>query len=188
MRRTGLELLTSRPPAGLPTHTCEPCLGQCGAGFYCPRGSISKTPIACDPGTYVLPGMVGWTGQHNCSTCPETKWCPGGGSQPKMCAGGSKGNLTGLANCFACEAGKYQDAQGQPDCKECELGGFCTESTVVPTRCAPGTFGNRTGREVQADCFLCPAGSACVFGAEDHALCPAGTFANVSGTPDCLEP
>ena len=188
MCHTGLEPQASRPQAGLTTHTCEPCLGQCGAGFYCPRGSISKTPIACDPGTYVLPGMVGWTGQHNCSTCPETKWCPGGGSLPKMCAGGSKGNLTGLANCFACEAGKYQDAQGQPDCKECELGGYCPESTVVPTRCAPGTFGNRTGREVQADCFLCPAGSACVFGAEDHALCPAGTFANVSGTPDCLEP
>ena len=183
---TGLEPQTSRPLDRSATHTCEPCFGQCGAGFYCPRGSISKTPIACNPGSYVLPNMVGWTGQDNCTTCPETKWCPGGSSQPKKCAGGSKGNLTGLANCFACDAGKYQDAQGQSDCKECELGGYCTESTVVPTRCAPGTFGNRTGREVQADCFLCPAGSACERGAEVHALCPAGTFANVSGMPNCL--
>ena len=58
----------------------------------------------------------------------------------------------------------------------------------MTTRCAPGTFGNRTGRKVQADCFTCPPGSACVLGAENYAPCPAGTFANVSGTPDCLEP
>ena len=53
--------------------TCSPCeptyfqertgkteCDACGAGFYCPRGSISKTPIACDPGTFVPTGMVGW--------------------------------------------------------------------------------------------------------------------------------
>ena len=113
------------------------------------------------------------------------KWCPGGGSLPKLCASGTKGNLTGLANCFACEAGTYQDSPGQSDCKDCELGGYCTESTVVPTRCAPGTFGNRTSRKVQADCFLCPAGSACVLGAEEASLCPSGTFANTSGMSDC---
>ena len=91
-------------------------------------------------------------------------------------------------SCFACEAGKFQSHQAQEECDECELGGFCPESAAVPTRCTPGTFGNRTGRKVQADCFTCPAGSACVLGAENYAPCPAGTFANVSGTPDCLEP
>ena len=192
MPHTGLEPRTTDPQdaqTGLNTHTCAPLLGQCGPGFYCPRGSISRTPISCDPGTYVrAEDTEGWTGQEDCTTCPKTKWCPGGGSEPKECAAGSKGNETGLANCYACEAGKYQSFQAQEDCEECELGGYCPESAAVTTRCTPGTFGNRTGRKVQADCFTCPPGSACVLGAENNAPCPAGTFANVSGTPDCLEP
>ena len=181
--------------------TCKPCepgsfqditrqtaCKACGGGFYCPRGSISKTPIACDPGTFVRqfsPQWEEWTGQHNCTTCPMRSWCPGGGSDKKDCPSGTKGNETGLANCFACEAGKYQDQQGQSMCLGCDLGGYCRESAVVPTRCEAGTFGNRTNRTTQDDCFICPAGSSCALGASENTECAAGTVTNATGRAEC---
>ena len=50
-----------RPDRPEYTHTCAPWFGQCGPGFYCPRGSISKTPISCDRAPSCCPAW--WAGR-----------------------------------------------------------------------------------------------------------------------------
>ncbi|EKX44318.1 hypothetical protein GUITHDRAFT_72334, partial [Guillardia theta CCMP2712] len=159
---------------------CTPCLpgrfcdqpgliepnGVCSAGYYCPVGSSSATPLNF--------------------SCLEGGYCPEGVAYPIACPPGTYNPAISskrLLDCLSCPPGMYCDGERneQPDgyckagffCTEgsstpvpfesssgdiCPMGHFCPEGSHVPLPCAPGSFAARVGQE---QCTPCPAGYVC---------------------------
>ena len=166
-----------------PSRGASHCL-SCGDGWYCPTGSSVRIPASCLPGTF-LPSGVTFFSDADCETCPVTKYCSGGNTGAKLCSSGSFANVTGLAECYECAAGRYQQAAGSTACETCPLGGYCEANTAVPTRCAAGSFGNESGLTSQEGCHDCPAGSACSLGATAPTPCAAGSVSNLTNAETC---
>jgi len=68
-----------------------------------------------------------------------------------------------MIDCILCPEGTYCDTTGIADLTErvCPIGFYCTEGTVSPHACPPGTYYNITGAESEDDCKYCPEGYFC---------------------------
>ena len=78
--------------------------GDCSAGYYCPEGSSSSTPL-----------------QYRCSSGYK---CPGGTGEPIPCDPGTYQDSSGQSSCLACPPGYYCDppfSQKLP----CKAGYYC---------------------------------------------------------------
>ncbi|XP_078306274.1 uncharacterized protein LOC132680612 isoform X4 [Panthera onca] len=141
-------------PKGSPKPTpCPPGSGKpfpdgpCSAGYYCPPGQTSATPISF--------------------RCPRGFYCPEGSPQPRACENGTFQPQEAKGSCKPCPAGFYCEASGTgltaggPSL--CLQGYFCPPGSHSATAhpCPRGTFGPRRGAIAELDCELCPAGMFC---------------------------
>ncbi|XP_069750647.1 neurogenic locus notch homolog protein 4-like [Narcine bancroftii] len=139
---------------------CQPCLsgqfcdgsgneapdGPCLAGFYCPPGQSSASPIS-----YV---------------CPVGYFCPKGTSIPVKCKGGTYQAQEGQDLCEPCPAGffcPFANDSGERFPELCPKGFFCPIGTTLGTEhpCAEGTYGPWPGAVSALGCVPCLAGMHC---------------------------
>lgn len=159
--------------------------GPCDAGFWCIKGSSTKTP---------LDGVTG-------SACITGHFCPQGTPMPLPCRLGSWSNSTGLkeiSECQDCPGGQYCNGTGLAEpsgpcsarfyCSQnsstptpddngvtgapCPIKTYCPEGTAVPIPCAHGTYMTNTGADA---CWPCTPGHYCISGG-DPEKCPAGYY------------
>ena len=106
----------------------------------------------CTAGTYLPAGRT-YTAPADCAPCPLGMWCSGDSSEPRKCAVGSFANVSGLARCFDCEPGSYQDRRGGTGSLVCPVGAYCAgEGASAPTPCPGGSWSNRTGLRSEHEC------------------------------------
>ena len=106
------------------------------SSFYCPAGT-GNAPRRVDSGFYTVGGgRDGNTTRTNQVRCEQGWWCSGGVKQP--CPAGSYGRARGLttARCSGV----------------CPKGFACPEASVLPTKCAPGTYSTGAAKR----CTPCP--------------------------------
>ena len=98
---------------------------QCGVGYACPGGS--KTPIACQPGTFQsnssMPVCATCPASFYCQklmtvkplNCPKSYFCPLGSTIPTPCPIGTFSNninLQSVEDCSPCIPGMFCDSNG----------------------------------------------------------------------------
>ena len=140
-----------------PETTYQPGSGStgcivCGDGYHCPEGSSVRIPASCFEGTY-LPSGTTYIVQADCKACPVASWCSGGRSAPKTCSAGSFGNISGLANCISCEAGRFQSKSNATACEQCKPGSYCEEGAPAALPCPTGRFSAETSLASAAECM-----------------------------------
>jgi hypothetical protein len=179
---------------------------NCDAGYACPAGSTSGTPVAamCPAGKYSLAGAT------SCSNCDAGYACPSGSTSSTpvaaICPAG-KYSVSGATSCSDCDAGYVCPSgsttaspvaaicpvgkfslSGATSCSNCDAGYAClagsTSSSPEAVRCIAGKF-SLSGATSCSDCdagYACPSGSTTA--SPVAAMCPAGTF-SLSGATSC---
>ncbi|KAL8270980.1 hypothetical protein Esti_005101 [Eimeria stiedai] len=164
--------------------------GDCAAGYYCARRSISIAPIEMD--------------SFGNGPCPAGSYCPEGTANPVPCRPGTYQPSTHASkrdDCLECPAGWFvyceheglkapgakcpagyyceegKTEEGEAEDKLCPKGHMCPSGSAMPVPCLPGTYQDLAGR---ASCNVCGAGFYCLKGAEDgfdkRHQCPEGSF------------
>lgn len=135
--------------------------GTCSAGFYCPYGATTATPVCnstyCSSGGRCVPGQL----CPNATVVPSP--CPGG----VYCADYS-GAITGLCSAgYYCIQGSYTsspvalfDSSNRTIGDVCPLGYYCLAGTAVPVSCPLGSF-SAVGSSAPIDCHPCPSRYYC---------------------------
>ncbi|KAF4127591.1 hypothetical protein GN958_ATG23220 [Phytophthora infestans] len=128
---------------GLASATCS---GQCNAGHFCPRGSISATQLSC--------GSV-------------DTFCPSGSSIPTLVSPGfytvGLGIPTSSVAVDVLEAEQAKDRITRVAQRRCEPGHYCVKGERFA--CPAGVYGNETGLttfQCSGPCaagYYCPEGS-----------------------------
>ncbi|XP_046361832.2 sushi, von Willebrand factor type A, EGF and pentraxin domain-containing protein 1-like isoform X2 [Haliotis rufescens] len=179
-----------------PMYYDEPQFDDCGPGLITRNSYNSKTCIMCPVGTYSMNRTcmdcpVGQfqdlEGQLECQQCPDNTTTMAEGATNSTdcrtpCAPGYSSS-SGLATCFPCPAGTYQEIPASRTCLDCpantstlhqgaESAGQCQHV------CLPGSYG-QGGIE---PCELCPFGSYQPLGGSTGCLlCPGTKMANTTG-------
>ncbi len=172
--------------------TTPTCSGPCSAGYICPSGSTSSTPIVCPAGQYSLPQSSA------CSKCPPGRFGDSSAASSARCAGPCQSGyycLEGSTSSIsaACPQGTFGGTSGlnTSACSGvCPAGYYCPIATVVPMPCGESRFycplgssgplaatgGVYTwgglGASTRIDITLCEVGSYCTGGV--RVLCPSG--------------
>jgi len=90
----------------------------------------------------------------------------------QACDPGEAG-VGGVAPCFPCAQGRYQNQTGQDTCLPCEPGTFQDQTGQIScVLCEPGTF---TSNLESISCAACPAGMTSVAGAEFCTVIPVSS-------------
>ena len=146
---------------------------NCGAGYYCPRGSRNY------PATKRFPCPAG-TFANTCDTC------------------GSVEQFESEDQCTPCPAGTYcpeiamaTTVEWLNDNNKCNTGHFCPEGSVSPNEqaCPAGTFNNQEAQTSQSNCEPCDEGFFCNVGTvSPHMPCTPGHFCPEGSTNGDLHP
>ncbi|MEJ1280486.1 putative gene 9195 [Cricetulus griseus] len=142
---------------GVHRSDCSPCEpgtgkrfpdGPCLAGYYCPPGQTSATPMSF--------------------RCPQGFYCPEGSPQPKACGNGTFQPQEAQGSCELCPMGFYCEvpSTGNPnrDSSLWCLGqsmSLLVNSAQDAFPCPAGTFRLEPGASSPQDCELCPSGYHC---------------------------
>ncbi|CAM4616195.1 unnamed protein product [Lepidochelys kempii] len=138
--------------------------GLCSAGYYCPPGQTSATPLSY--------------------RCPRGFSCPAGSSIPMACEKGTHQAQEGKESCDICPAGFFCEpsskSSGIQTPRLCPEGYFCPPGTSFGTEhpCPRGTFGPKTGATGESDCEPCPPSMYCSSTAlsQPSGLCHSGYY------------
>ena len=107
------------------------------SSFFCPEGT-GNSPRRVGSGFYTVGGGEGNTTRTAEVRCEAGWWCAGGVKAP--CPAGTYGRTRGLTS---------------PRCSGvCPKGFACPEASVLPTKCAPGTYSTGAAKR----CTPCPGG------------------------------
>jgi hypothetical protein len=134
----------------------SPSTQVCGAGTYCPAGSLF--PTLCPIGTYNTN-----TPRHavtDCVDCDAGDYCYERG-------------LTGPGT--DCKGGYYcPTGSDESSAEECPAGAYCPAGSSTFTKCIPGTYQTN---EVQQSCNDCGLGYYCPdTGMTNPTICPVGYY------------
>jgi hypothetical protein len=178
-------------PAGMScadAGTVEPA--ECGAGHYCPRGTVKPDQYPCPQGTYTE--KTNLTVAERCEPCSVGKACDFGEAVEASIATCKPGHYcpvgTALSRETPCDAGTFSTATGlaeQSQCTDCPAGAYCVKGSSTPTGvCPKGFYCPVKTREPFA--FQCPAGSYTLgIGSQsidDCIFCPLGHYCEPSTT------
>jgi hypothetical protein len=164
--------------------------GLCTAGHFCPKGSAAPTP--CPPGTNS--SSTGISAAEGCASCLKGYYCPQSGTiqATQLCLAG-----------YFCPGGVANPAAN--DSFVCPVGFMCPLGSDFPIPCASGTYQDQRGNDTCKMCpagyycdsnlntsvpQVCPVGYYCPAGSKfssEHA-CPKGTFSNrtnLKAAADC---
>ena len=138
--------------------------GNCSAGYYCPGGQDSPTPVGLE--------------------CTTGHYCPSGSPSPIRCPSGNYQDDIGQSECKGCPAGYYCDNTNAPvvlyNNSACPEGFYCPVNTTFATEypCLVGTFSNTTHRTDASECQTCSGGMYCSQTglAEPEGPCDAGYY------------
>ncbi|GMH73473.1 hypothetical protein TrST_g4716 [Triparma strigata] len=153
--------------------TCVPCAagkyqeleGQdackdCPSGYFCLERSTN--PITCssyadEAGLSACksapPGNEPDAAREGLKSCDAGEASIGGGEICSACADGFFTSSPGSPTCFACEAGKYANAE-QTECLLCPAGKI---SGVAQSSCAECEAGKLSEGEGNSECLACPS-------------------------------
>ena len=189
----------------------EDCL-PCSGGSYCEGYANEKPDGLCDPGYYCQRGTYTKTPQlysnltsNFTSTCPiysvnqtgnlcyKGTYCPQGSSYPITCEAGKYCETDKLNQPTGnCTAG-YYCAPGsiKSDPRLCQAGHYCPEGTKIEVQCPPGTFNENEGQTDETGCKNCTKGFYCplygmsgtTFQCLQGYYCPSGSRYN--NTAEC---
>ena len=143
----------------------ENTTGLCAAGYYCPNGSVSSSPIDF--------------------ICPVGLHCPVGSAVPISCESGYFTNSTGQSECQVCPERYYcvPVNTSQPDFSlgifPCPQGYHCPNKTGLDWQpCPRGTFSNTSGLANEEECTPCLGGYYCsdLSQTEVSGICSGGFF------------
>ncbi|CAK8677709.1 unnamed protein product [Clavelina lepadiformis] len=174
--------------------------GPCLAGYYCPGGDTSATPvdqnctvghfcpqqtanpIPCYDGTYNLDRMA-----TECLNCTAGRYCVDGETQVECPQGFYCPSGTGY-NWMSCPTGRYGQAGGlesEDDCRLCDPGKYCEElnATTFTGNCDERFFCRNGSSSPNPDGSdgvngPCSPGHYCPRGTFFEINCPAGTFSD----------
>jgi hypothetical protein len=103
--------------------------------------------------------------------------------------------VSGLARCFDCQPGSYQDRRGATGSRVCPVGAYCAgEGASAPTPCPGGSWSNRTGLRSEHECTKVLRGEWAPLGSTQAEACPAaaaycpGHAADEEGAPPGSRP
>ena len=122
---------------------CTPCTN---AGEYAPPGSGYCR--SCTSGTYYDDN------ETTCLDCPSGTFTATGGvgiEQCEKCPEGFYSSSPGSSTCFACDAGKYANAE-QKECVTCAVGKISGVASPSCTVCENGKFAEGEGN---VECSFC---------------------------------
>ena len=178
---------------------------DCAAGTYSTDVGATGPHVCedCPAGTYSeATGVVSSTG---CEDCPAGTYMDETGSSDrelcKKCGAGTYSMTPGAPMssgfCLQCPAGTFSGKRGvtHPDgCEDCPLGTYNTKTGSVSVEecdlCAPGSFGDTTGRSAPCE-QQCLAGTfsdrAGLTAAEECQPCPVGQFGVGRGLTACTD-
>lgn len=160
----------------LNVNECTPCLdrhycakpaiswpsGECYAGYYCKRGSLTPNPTnATEAG----------------GPCPKGYRCPNGTDFPIPCSPGTYNPQSRQDSCLPCPAGNFCP-NASYEYFTCPAGYFCPNNSGYAKPCPIGTFKNYSFGSDISDCKMCPPGAYCptVGQAKPRGLCAGGWF------------
>lgn len=180
------------------SHNISSCL-PCTAGQYCPSAGLPTPAGYCDEGWFCPEGMT--QPQPPGNQCLAGHSCPQGSPAQTPCSSGFYQPNIGKGSCLPCPSGSYcdqneaiaekQSGSGKPSHgvvtpKVCPAGFFCpnTTKTKQENPCPIGTFGNKTGLEIQSQCIFCLPGHFCEVAGlmEPTGLCAAGYYCITGAT------
>ena len=147
---------------GTSSNSCVPCR----PGYYCASEMLSEPTGVCSEGHFCRLGASvpnptdGVTGDE----CPVGHFCLANSTLPMPCEGGTFANVTGLSECYPCEAGFFCTAGATGGQEfQCPVGFFCEANQKNPftNPCPKGTFSNTPGLSTVSQCQNCTAGSYC---------------------------
>lgn len=140
--------------------TIDPVNDQCDAGYWCEKGSSSKTPSDSTQVGECIIGHYCVQGSQRPLPCPKGKYSP-----TKTTA------AVDDTHCEACTGGKYCDEYGLSDItsKNCEEGYYCPQ-------------GSKSIRET-----ICEKGHICGPGVLDHFECAEGYYQPNFAATNCLD-
>nr|CCA16646.1 conserved hypothetical protein [Albugo laibachii Nc14] len=159
---------------------------ECPMGHFCPQGTAH--PLACPPGTYSNSTKL--QAQHQCTRCDLGHYCSESGATSVMgvCALG-----------FFCRRGCMEsmptkiDREADEGGDQCPQGTYCSEGSMEPLPCPPGTYSDAFGafecracpmgyfcpeKSIEFTSLSCPMGYFCPSNTTSHDAnpCPPGTF------------
>jgi len=160
--------------------SCSPC----PSGSFCPAGASMAMPASCPPGAYA---DGEYTSNDDCVPCPKGSACAGASSQPRQCRPGTMANMTGLAVCFECDPGTFQQLFNRTECHPCDDGHYCVQGSSTPLPCPGGTTTNPLLAVMTSsdDCVPCSAGQSCPTGSNAGIACAPGTNQGETGKATC---
>jgi len=122
----------------------------CPDYHYCDGDASFQFGKLCPSGTFAEAGIVGQTGDYNCTICGPSEFCLASRIVGK-CAPG-----------YICLEGADSHT---PDLDEkayaCPLGYYCEEGEDAPVLCPIGTFTFETGGKQVSECTTCLSGFYC---------------------------
>ena len=183
---------------------------DCGAGYYCPKGSEnypSTKKFPCPIGTFAKLTDTKLQSEDECTVCEAGNFCPKIAFVPTdwsaykcrqghYCPAGSSSSTE-----YPCPAGTRNDAIGgksKADCKFCPAGTFCKEGTgvvgddgLIPLNCNLGHFCPEGS--INGDLHPCAPGTygpaTSLEKQDDCSKCPAGEYCTGGKSePDALCP
>ena len=160
----------------------------CTIGYYCPRGTVSKTQYPCPAGT--VRTTTGARRLEDCLPCSHGYYCTQATPTMTACPAGYYCPLgTKSDHQYPCRAGTY-DATGslrsQEECLQCGLGNYCIgQGQIVQTPCAEGYYNDLS--EEASECHKCLGGYKCTgTGTVDPVICAIGYYSD-EGAADCTQ-